>query len=136
MGAWDVNAFGNDTACDWLYMLEEARDLSLVEETLDRVLNAGDEYIDASDAEEALVAIEVVARLQGNWGERSSYSELADAWVEQSDIKPSAALAKKAKQVIARILSDPSELKELWEESDEFTEWKDSVAELDSRVRL
>ncbi len=30
MGAWAVDSFGNDTACDWAYGLEEVSDLSLV----------------------------------------------------------------------------------------------------------
>ena len=55
MGAWDTDSFGNDTACDWAYTLEGSNDLSLVESTIDNVLEAGDDYLEAPDAEEALV---------------------------------------------------------------------------------
>ncbi len=116
MGTWSVDSFGNDTACDWAYSLENYKDLSLIEESLDKVLNAGSEYLEASDAEEALAAAEVLARLQGHWGERSSYTEAVDKWVEKTGLQQDKALAQKAHRAIDRILSNSSELLELWEE--------------------
>lgn len=47
MGAWGVNTFDNNTACDWIYELEHADDLSPVREALTRVLTVGDWYLDA-----------------------------------------------------------------------------------------
>lgn len=136
MGAWAADSFGNDTACDWAYAIEDCSDLSLVEETLDKVLQEGDGYIDASDAEEAIAAIEVIARLQGNWGMRNAYSESVDKWVKKSKLVPDKGLVEKAHQVIARILGDESELKELWEDSNLSNEWVVSVQELAGRVRV
>lgn len=135
MGAWDVDAFGNDTACDWAYGLEETDDLLLVENTIEWVLSAGDDYLEAPDAEEALAAAEVIARLQGNWGLRNAYSEPVDKWVEQHSLKPPAGLARKARAAIDRILAPPSELLELWEESEVFADWKAAVLDLKSRVK-
>jgi hypothetical protein len=135
MGAWATDAFGNDDACDWACELKEVKDLSLVEETLDTVLSVGAEYLEAPHASEALVAVEVIARLQGNWGERSSYSEDVDKWVERIKIQPSSALIQKAYRVIDRILADNSELKELWQDSAEYEDWLASVQELRDRVR-
>ena len=57
MGAWDTDPFGNDTACDWIYELEETDDLSLIENTLQRIHDAGPEYLEAPDAEEAIPAL-------------------------------------------------------------------------------
>jgi hypothetical protein len=135
MGAWAVDAFGNDDACDWAYGLEEVEDLSLVEEALDAVMSSAGEYLDGGTAAEALAAIEVIARLQGHWGERNSYSENADDWVEKTRLQPSDELAQKAHQAIDRILADESELKELWQDSDEYDAWVASVEELRGRVR-
>ena len=135
MGTWAVDALGNDDACDWAYGLEECDDLSYVEETLDKALTEGAEYLEAPDACEALAAIETIARLQGNCGEKDSYSEPIDAWVEKTGLVPGKALAEKALKVIDRILADESELKELWQESDEFDAWQASVKALASRVR-
>ncbi len=134
MGTWAVDAFGNDGAVDWTYGLDDVHDLSLVEEAIDTVLAAGEEGPDAPDGADALVAIEVIARLQGNWGERSTYSETVDDWVESTKLVPPPALIAKARAALDRILADNSELRELWEESDSYDDWLASVKELEGRV--
>ena len=72
MGTWAVDSFGNDDACDWTYELEKVSDLTPVEEALNALLNCDEEGVEASEATEAIAAIEVIARLQGNWGKRSA----------------------------------------------------------------
>ena len=72
MGAWDVDALGNDDACDWTYRLEKRKDLSLIDNTLDKVVQNGNGYLESPDSCEALAAAEGVARLQGNWGTRNA----------------------------------------------------------------
>lgn len=137
MGTWLVDSFGNDDACDWADGLEEVSDLSLVEDTINAVLALGNEYVEAPEATAAIAAIEVIARLQGNWGERSAYSLNTDMWVEEHKLlKPSKELVQKAHLVITRILAENSELNELWQESDEYNAWLQSVTELKSRVNL
>jgi hypothetical protein len=133
MGAWGADTFDNDTACDWSYALDEVDGLSLVRETLARVLAVGEEYLDSDDACEGLAACEVVARLKGNWGVRNPYTETIDKWVETHGIAPSGDLVQSAVAVIDRVLSAPSELLELWEEGD-LTEWRNAVENLRSRV--
>jgi len=134
MGTWSTDAFGNDTACDWTYELERTRDLTLLESALETILTAGEEYLEAPEAEEALAAAEVIARLQGNWGLRNAYSEAADAWVEANPLAPPAELVRKARAAIERILASPSELLELWQESDELDDWRQSVMDLRARL--
>ncbi|NOT86896.1 MAG: DUF4259 domain-containing protein [Lysobacter sp.] len=136
MGAWGTGVFDNDTACDWAYGLEEQGDLALIERTLDTVLAAGGEYLDASDAEEALAAIETIARLQGHWGVRNSYTANVDAWVEKVKLQPSATLALKAHAAIDRILGADSEILELWDDSERLDDWKRDVDDLRMRVHL
>jgi len=134
MGAWGTGVFDNDTACDWAYDLKETGDLSLIEGALDKVLNIGGEYLGASVAEEALAAAEAVARLKGNWGIRDSYTETMDRWVETTRLTPPQALVEKALRAIERSLSGPSELLELWGETEEFTAWEESVKDLIKRL--
>jgi hypothetical protein len=134
MGAWAADVFGNDDACDWAFELENSNDLSLIESTIDTVLSHGAEYVEAPEASEALAAIDAIARLQGNWGERNAYTEPVDKWVEKTKLVPSAALAQKAHLVIERILAEDSELKELWQESEEYEVWQAFVTELKRRV--
>jgi hypothetical protein len=134
MGTWAVDAFGNDDACDWTYELEKVNNLSLVEATLDAVLNSGEEGVESSEATEAIAAIEVIARLQGNWGKRSAYSEKLDRWVENNKIQPSTDLVQKAHLAIEHILADNSELNELWQETEEYEDWLASITDLKNRI--
>jgi hypothetical protein len=134
MGAWGTGIFDNDTACDWAYELEGQHDLGVIERALDEVLD-GDDAPDADIGEEALAAAEALARLQGHWGIRNSYTERMDAWVETAGLVPPPALVRKAHAAIDRILGADSELAELWGESDEFDGWKAAVAELRGRLR-
>jgi Domain of unknown function (DUF4259) len=136
MGTWAIDAFGNDTANDWAYELIECKDLSLIEETLSKVLDESDDYLEAPDAEEAIAAIEVLARLQGNWGERNAYTEKTDKWIEAIKIKPDSVMIGKAQEALIRILSPNSELYELWEEveKEEFEAWKSSIEILKRRI--
>ena len=135
MGTWDVGSFDNDDAADWAYELEDCGDLSVIENAIAGVLDPDDDYVEAPVAAEAIAAIDVLARLQGNWGERSAYTETVDAWVERERLPVPAALAKQAVQALDRIVGEQSELRELWAESEEFDAWMASVAELRSRVR-
>lgn len=133
MGAWGAGTFENDTALDWVWELEETSDLSVVEAALQRVLSVDGEYLEAGDAEEALAAIEVIARLQGNSGEPN---DDIDNWVSANNLQVPPELAKKSHAAIERILGADSELAELWEDSDSFEEWKASVAGLKTRIRV
>jgi hypothetical protein len=135
MGAWGTGIFDNDTACDWAHDLKETSDLSLIESALDKVLNVGAEYLDASEAEKALAAAETVARLKGNWGIIDSYTETMDMWVETTRLIPPQALIEKALKAIERTLSGPSELLELWGEGEDFTAWEESVKDLSRRLK-
>jgi hypothetical protein len=134
MGAWSYESFGNDDACDWIAQLEDYDDLGFVESTLDVVLAVGDDYLEAPEACEAIAAAEVVARLQGRSGSKDSGSETVDAWVERVKLQPSPILIDKARRALDRILTEPSELLELWEEAEPSGEWQAAVKKLKARV--
>lgn len=135
MGAWDHTTFGNDDACDWGGDLRSCEDLSLVEQTLGRVNDTGDEYLEAPESSQAIAAAEVLARLQGHFGIRNAYTESVDEWVAAHPSPVPTALARKAHAALDRILTRPSELLELWEESDDFESWKGTITELKSRIQ-
>ncbi|QJD93455.1 DUF4259 domain-containing protein [Duganella dendranthematis] len=135
MGTWAVDAFGNDYAQDWAQDLHETSNLDAVADTLNTALDTPGE-LDAPFAAEALVAIEVLARLQGKGGPRTDDSASVDEWVEarKPKTKPRADLAEKAVRALDRILSEESELRALWEESEHYAEWLASVEDLRSRL--
>ena len=138
MGTWAVDAFGNDYAQDWAEDLHETKSMEAVENTLDNLLSGADEEIDAPFAAEALVAIEVLARLQGKGGPRTEDSAAIDEWVDARKQKPVRArtdLAEKALQAIALILSERSELRALWEDSEHYADWRASVEDLKARLQ-
>lgn len=130
MGTWSCQAFGNDAALDWLDGLEESGfALSYLEGPLDRVLNAGSAYVESTDAEEAIAAAEVLARLMGAAGtQHDAYTQRIDEWIASARSRPPPPeLHRKAIAVLERVAAENSELRELWEESGEISEW---IAEL------
>lgn len=136
MGAWDHTTFGNDDACDWGGDLRSDEDLSFVEETLDRVIDTGEEYLEAPESSRAIAAGEVIARLQGRFGIRNAYTESVDEWVAAHPLSVPTALARKALAALDRILARPSELLELWKESEDFQLWRDTVTDLKARIQI
>lgn len=135
MGAWGAGTFENDTACDWVYKLEECDDLSVITEALATVLECDEDYLDADVASCALAACEVIARLRGQPGVRDAYTEAADQWVAAHQSLRTDAVVKTALQAIDRIVDEDSELLDLWKESDSVGEWKVAVDELRSRLK-
>ncbi|MFV8667702.1 DUF4259 domain-containing protein [Ralstonia pseudosolanacearum] len=134
MGAWSHASFGNDDAIDFAADVAETNDLSRVESALDAVLAAGDDDLEAPEASQAVAAAEVVARLQGHWGVRNADSESIDAWIERTGITPPRDIVHKARQALDRIVCEPSELLELWQESEDGDKWRDAVRELRARL--
>ena len=134
MGAWSHEPFGNDTACDWAYGLDEQRDFSLVAKAIQAVLDHGSDYLESDLASEAVAATEVLAKALGRGTQTDSYTEEVDAWVKSIGTKPSQDLLSKANGALTRILGRDSELRQLWEESDDFGSWESSIKALQSAV--
>ena len=130
MGTWSHESFGNDTANDWAYELEDATDFAVIEAALQVALDEGDEYLDADLAMEAIAAVEVIAKRLGKGTQSDVYTEKVDQWLETISEQPSDGLLSLAKRVLERIVADDSELKELWLESDEYELWLGSIQQL------
>ncbi|MEO6278352.1 DUF4259 domain-containing protein [Roseateles sp.] len=130
MGAWSHQPFGNDTASDWADVLMDATNLSYVEASLDRVLDAEGSYLEAPDAEEGIAAVAVLAQLLGRSKPIEDGPEGLNAWISGIGVRPSAALLDKARRVAERVVAEDSELAELWDDSEDAAEWRASVAAL------
>ncbi len=131
MGSWSTESFGNDSACDWAYKLENSEDLSFIEATLQTVLDAGSDYLDSRDGEQAVAAAEMVAWLRGFPGKVDSYTETVSNWVKAHPLAPSDELVRKALNVVERVQQDPSELVDMWEGN---TKWNEAMANLSERL--
>lgn len=131
MGAWGTGSFENDTAADYLAELLDTEDLQSVEAVLYQAIpdddSGGD--LDADDAARALVAAEIVAAMRGFPGDMPD--ELAE-WIPGDDaLTPELRLI--AHSAVLYVLNG-SELRQLWEESEEFEAWKAGTRELIGRL--
>src|SRR5581483_1757491 len=114
MGTWNTKPFGNDTARDWLWTLEKARDESVIKEAL------GAE----ADGEETIAAAAVVEAAR-----RQPLGKLpteARQWVSQHGFVPANALIKQALTAVEKVKHN-SELRELWSESKSLAKWLEQV---------
>ncbi|HTP76426.1 MAG TPA: DUF4259 domain-containing protein [Rhizomicrobium sp.] len=135
MGAWGKGALENDDACDYADMIADGKDLSGLERTLDTAIQAGEDYLEVSDGAEALAAGEIVARLLGRPGALTPRTAKIDEWISGLKQAPGAPLVDKAVQAVTRVMTEPSELMEIWIDSDNFDDWQDGVEDLLHRLK-
>jgi len=125
MGTWGINTFDNDDAADWLYDLEESEDLSLIEDTLEK---SKTDYLEAPEGCEILAASEIFLALLGN--KRKNLPEIAKEWLSNNKKLDPTKLKKKAIKAIDKVLSEDSELNELWQDSDKYKAWRKNVEQM------
>ncbi|WP_427920020.1 DUF4259 domain-containing protein [Streptomyces sp. cg40] len=115
MGTWDVGPFDNDTAADWCGGFDDAAPdarRGLVRNTLARAAEATD-YLDADVGDNAIAAAALVAaQCPGGEPAHPHYGPKQPA----PDLTGLRTLALRA---LDRVLTEPSELLELWAESDD-----------------
>jgi hypothetical protein len=127
MGAWGHESFANDAALDWLGDLTD-RGPELISETLDRVANAADDaYLDADDCSSALAAAELVAAAHGRGVDR--LTDNGREWLSANQSAAEQVDAALARRAAARVL-ESSELRELWNDGEQSSEWQADVKEL------
>ncbi|MGO1001715.1 DUF4259 domain-containing protein [Lysobacter sp. CA196] len=133
MGAWGITTFDNDDAADWLADLSDHQSLALVRETIAAALDAED-YLEAPEAATALAACELIAAAIGRPSATARKQETLTHWIAHRKPSPDAALIADALRAIDRVLGPESELRELWEETEDYAAWQADVAQLRSRL--
>ncbi|MFG3494884.1 DUF4259 domain-containing protein [Streptomyces sp. NPDC047928] len=127
MGTWDIAPFDNDTAADFAGGLDDAPEgerEALIRSALARAAGT-DDYLEADVADEAIAAAALVA------AQRPGGTPVTTAYGPQRPIPPlPAELAGLAVQALDRVVSDPSELLELWGETDHAGPWRSTVDRL------
>ncbi|MGW2743308.1 DUF4259 domain-containing protein [Streptomyces sp. NPDC001450] len=122
MGTWDTGPFDNDTAADWCNGLDDAaadERAGLVRDALVRAVDTED-YLEAPEAEEAVAAAALVAaRLPGGAIPSPHYGP-------EEPLPDLTALRPLALQALDRVVTEPSELLDLWEDS-EGGPWRSGV---------
>ncbi|MFE6481761.1 DUF4259 domain-containing protein [Streptomyces sp. NPDC057757] len=125
MGTWDVGPFDNDTAgdfCDALDEVAEGERKGIIRDTLVRTINTHG-HLDADVAEETVAAAALVAvqcpsgePVSPHYGPEQPLPDLAD-------------LRELAAKALDRVMIKPSELMELWGQSDGGP-WRDHISRL------
>lgn len=133
MGAWGHGTFENDTAMDWTYGLEASPEIKILGETVGAGLKffESEEEMDADTACNTLAAAEVIAAMRSK--PASNLPDSVKSWIEGKPKAPPELV--KAAFLAVKTLLEKSELKELWEESDESAGWVAGVQDLLKRLK-
>ena len=142
MGAWGIQTFENDGAMDWLgAFLEEPSEKRILETFCPQTIviqpsligkimgKKAESILGELEGEEVLAAAEVVATI-GKQASSNNPVELQSI----PFISLSPATIAKALAAIDAIMN-ASNLKECWEETDDFQAWKDEVEDLRTRLK-
>lgn len=113
MATWGSGPFENDHAAAWIDSLEDADDLTLAVEALERV--RASDHVDADDASVAIAAAEVVAAAGGR--PHADLPEDVRRWIASSTVTLDPEHTEEAAAAIERIRGDDSELAEQWADS-------------------
>ena len=133
MGAWGSGSFENDDASDWIADLCDDPDEGLISEALSTVAEMGaGEYPEAPDCSVGLAAAEVVAALKG--APSPDMPDEAKECVSRLKLNDEPGMVSLASRAVERIKTN-SELKELWDESEDPAEWYAAVAHLEARLK-
>jgi hypothetical protein len=117
MGAWGIKNFENDTAVDWINDFQEEGNTAEVEEILDQILLEKD-FI---DDEESFITLGFLELLAVNLN-------LTPTTIDNDfDFPITRSLVDKTIKATHKILffENHSELRELWEESEDYPQWQD-----------
>lgn len=120
MGTWDVGPFDNDTAADFCGSLDEAAEAErpgLVRGALVRVLDAEDPLDQHLAVEAVAAAALVAAQCPGGRPVTSPYGPDLPVPGLPADLRDLAARA------LRRVAAEPSELRELWADTDRYPHW-------------
>jgi hypothetical protein len=134
MGAWGHLNFENDTALDLVYEIEEkgADRIKIAIEAVNS--REEDAFLDSDLCTEALAAIEYIAAVKNKASE--DFPEDAEEWLTPANKDSLLAirnLISNSKQAIDRIQHN-SELKDLWEETEDFDKWTKVLEDLAARI--
>lgn len=135
-GAMEWESFSNDDAADWLGEFLETSKISEIRSALSAVADLDSEaYLEVREARIAIAAAEFVAWSLGegpDWWPKPALEELGKSKMKRlsqklPELKPLAI------QAVNRVL-EQSELKELWEESPDYSYWKVALKDLLQRL--
>ncbi|MFD2787409.1 DUF4259 domain-containing protein [Hymenobacter rubripertinctus] len=130
MGAWGYYNFDNDTAADFAGNFKDEPSADMLAQAFAAVTDG--EYLDGDVASEALAAAEIVAAILGKPA-RNFPNDLLGI-IPRLTLEHVEPLRRPAQHAVMTVLREESELRELWEESDEFENWEGQQRQLLKRL--
>ena len=133
MGAWDFAVFDDDTAYDVLDDIKESSDIIKdMEKYFDDVIEA--DYVEYEEGYYALVSAAVLDSVVNDTQYRCDDEDYFE-WIKSLKKIDLTSLQSKAIKAIDVIISDKSELKELWEENEElYSSWREDKRSIQKRL--
>ena len=134
MGAWNYGVFDDDIAYDALDDLRESLEIITdMEKYFDVVIEA--EYVEYDEGCYALVSAAVIDSVFNEKQYRCDDEDYFE-WVKTLKSFDFTPLKQKAIAAIDAVLSDSSEIKELWEENKElYSAWREDKISIRERLR-
>ena len=129
MGAWGAESFQNDDAADWLATLSTMSPGDLTQVFSLVADNSG--YVEVTAASIAVAAAEVVAALNGRPA-MGAPTEILE-WTRKNHFGITPELKALSIRALDRVWEN-SELKDLWSESEELSNWTAAIQDLRSRL--
>jgi hypothetical protein len=133
MGAWGVGMFDDDSALDFLGELAEVDDpASLMRQSF--VVATDSDYLEYDSAQSVVVSAAAIDTLLNGTHHRDDL-DLLDSWVNRNRNLNVAPLKPLAVAAIRRVLSEGSELRELWSENaKDYPAWRSGLESLAARL--
>ena len=132
MGAWGTGIFDDDTAMDFLNELTDSKDpLKLMKSALEDARAA--KYLEYDGGQSALVASAITDAILNETSHAVGLEELDNLLAKHkgSDVSSLKSLASAA---VRQVLSEGSELRELWAENvEDYPKWRANLESLASR---
>ncbi len=127
MATWGTRTFEDDTAVDWISELVEA------DETREFLLSAitlpeDDDDVDYDTAVIAVAGCEVIVALLDE--PRKGLPEQLKDWLSDNECDDITDLPETASAALQKVLAGDSELVTIWQEAEDYDDWKDGVDEL------
>ena len=134
MGAWGYGVFDDDTAYDALEDLKASSEITAdLERYFDEVIQA--EYVSYDEGQYALVSAAVIDSIINDIPHRCDEEDYF-GWIKSLKNLDFTSLKQKTVKAIEAVLSDKSELKELWEENEKlYSAWREEMVSVQERLQ-
>jgi len=133
MGAWGVGIFDDDTAMDFLNELTDSKNpLKLMKSALEDARAA--KYLEYDGGQSALVTSAITDAIL-NGTQHAVGLDGLDTFVAKHKSSDVSSLKSLASAAVRQVLSEGSELRELWAENvDDYPKWRENLESLASRL--